>query len=140
MTSTDVPICGFRLSTDVLCYDGQSAPESYCVDHEARSGCVSCGRRAGRECPHFVGEQRCGKSLCPDCEHRELGGHGPVVSPTEVIRQGLIAVVEGTLRDAAERGLCTFSEGSVTPISGRVVDDLGTHMILTVMSGLAAGR
>lgn len=133
------PICGFLLATSLMCYDAQSASGDYCTTHDGLS-CVGCGRKAIRSCPQFVAEDRCTKPLCGDCEHKELGPHGPVVSPSEQVRQGFISVVEISLKDAQSRGLLHVREGSLRAVASAVVDDQAAHVMMQVLSGMANPR
>lgn len=131
-------ICGYLLATGPLCHVDQSGPGRYCTPHETRSTCSGCGQRASRECPAFVGASRCAESLCPDCAHKEFGAHGAVVSATDSVRQGLIATVELSLKDAARQGLIAFPPaGRTQQAAALIVDHMTAHTMLQVLSGMA---
>lgn len=130
-------ICSFGLATGPVCHELPKGPGEYCDRHEAVSGCVGCGQRASRECPHFVDALRCGASLCPLCEHQELGGHAPAVSPAERMRQGLMMMTELLLEDGARRGLVTYTKVNAAELSKLIVDGLASHVLLQAFSGMA---
>lgn len=132
-------ICGFRLATGLICYKAQAQPGEYCYPHN-QEVCAGCGQKAVRLCPAFVGESRCEFALCSSCEHKEVGPHGPAISASEQVRQGFIAVVELSLKDAQSRGLVTVHEGALHAVASTIVDDQSAHVMMQVLSGMANPR
>lgn len=133
------PICGFLLATGLMCYTGQAEPGKYCYPHEQEI-CAGCGQKAVRLCPVFVGDSRCEFGLCANCEHKEIGPHGPAVSASEQVRQGFISVVELSLKDAQSRGLVSIREGALHTVASVIVDDQSAHVMMQVLSGMANPR
>lgn len=74
------------------------------------------------------------------CEHKELGPHGPKISASEQVRQGLIDVAELTLTDAMHRGLIQVRRGSLRALASAIIDDQAAHVMMQVLSGMANPR
>lgn len=136
---SDQPICGFRLATELLCFDDQLGSGIFCVAH-LDATCTACGQKAERECPTFVGEVRCGAPLCTGCDHKQAGLHGPVVAQAELVRQGLMGAVEVELKDLVRQGLISVTEHNLPAVSSRLVGALSMHVALQVLSALASGK
>jgi hypothetical protein len=135
-------ICGFTLSTGPLCYDEPQEKDKYCPRHEGMSTCVSCGKRASRECPGFdiSTTERCQVPLCANCEHKEFNAHGPIVPPVEQARQGLVESMKVGLKDARNQGLCDIPDESMLRLAGMLVDHMSLSVFAQVLSGMNMPR
>lgn len=135
---SDHQICGYRLSTEVLCHEPTDTGK-WCAYHSQEDYllCRGCGDAAYRECPEYVNALRCGEALCLRCSHQPTG-HAPSLTPIEIARQELTEALLLSLRKAASRGLCIFTEAASKNLATMLVDDLSTHVTLKVLSGLAA--
>lgn len=138
MIQPDSTICGWRLSTGVLCFDPHEAKGKYCPPHETLAVCDGCGKRADHACEQFLFTNRCMVALCPSCEHKDGALHGPIVSAAQQAHDTLVTTAELSINDAVEQGLLFLPPGgSAHPAAELLIKHLAAHVLLQIMSGMA---
>lgn len=135
--------CEFFLQRGQAC-PGEVAFDTRCAEHNQLYWrvCAGCGRDATRQCDHCV------HAVCQACFHQTDGSHGTVPATPQrppgqqagpgALKRDLTEATMRILTDCAERGWCAFAvDGDAARTATAVVDRLGTHALLQVLTAMA---
>lgn len=159
MYSGDHPICGYQEADMILCRsprkmldNGRMAKRCEKHDLPRYAICEGCAGEAIRECGAGRG---CTAPVCENCRHvpedhthtsapqPAFAGQRPGPSQAELARIGMIDAVANSLGDLEQRGYLTLNPAvgdDAKRIAGVLVDELATHVLVQMMSGVIAGQ